>query len=222
VPRAFDKEAFVASCHDALAETDVVAAVTETVQRVLVECGESIGTSDETLHRSPILTVQRLRWGSGALTDPHEHRLWAVVGVYRGEEQNRFYERGPTGLRPTGERVVARGDVLSLAPDVIHSAASIGSDWLGGLHVYGGDLFAVERSAWDPAGQEHPYEAVASQRRRMVQCIDRVAGAAERRLTPDDRRTAMLALWSASDRAGHHLNDVEASRVIRDALGVTT
>jgi hypothetical protein len=147
--------------------------------------------------------------------------MWAVVGVYGGEESNRFYERGADGLRSRGSRVVAEGDVLALPPDAIHAAGSVGSRWLGGLHVYGGDLFSIERSAWDPAGVERPYEEVASQRRRMVQCIAEVASATGRPLTVDERRDAMLALWAASDRAKRHLDEHEAARVIREALDLS-
>jgi hypothetical protein len=63
VQRTFAADAFVASCLEALAEPDPVAVVSELVEREVRDCGETIGTTIETLYSSPELTVQRLCWG---------------------------------------------------------------------------------------------------------------------------------------------------------------
>ena len=220
MPRRFDADAFVAACDGALDEADAPAAIAALVEKAIVDCGESIGDTIETLHASPRLTVQRLCWGPGALTDPHDHRMWAVVGVYGGREENRFYERHDGGLRRTSGRILDVGEVLCLPPEAIHDASSAGDRWLGGLHVYGGDLFGSERSAWDPGCIERPYESVASQRRQMLLCLGVVAEEAGRTLTVSERRTAMLALWAAADGAGRHLDEDEAKAAIRSALAL--
>lgn len=43
-----------------------------------------------TLFSSAALTVQHLAWPPGTGSPPHDHRMWAVVAVYRGEEHNAF------------------------------------------------------------------------------------------------------------------------------------
>ena len=42
----------------------------------------------DTLFASPEITVQRIVWRGGARSNVHEHRMWAVVGVYAGAEVN--------------------------------------------------------------------------------------------------------------------------------------
>ena len=36
---------------------------------------------------------------------PHEHRMWAVIGLYGGREDNTFYRRSPQGLVVAGPGV---------------------------------------------------------------------------------------------------------------------
>jgi predicted metal-dependent enzyme (double-stranded beta helix superfamily) len=81
---------------------------------------------------------------------PHEHRMWAVIGMYGGQEDNAFFRRSPGGLEPSGGREVPAGDVLVLGDDVIHAVANSRRELAVAVHVYGGDFFSGERSEWDP------------------------------------------------------------------------
>ena len=80
---------------------------------------------------------------------PHEHRMWAAIGMYGGQEDNAFFRRAPKGLESAGGRELPAGDVLVLGDDVIHSVTNSRREFAVALHVYGGDFFAVERSEWD-------------------------------------------------------------------------
>jgi predicted metal-dependent enzyme (double-stranded beta helix superfamily) len=102
-----------------------------------------------TVHHAPDLTILHVAWTPGMALNPHEHRLWAVIGMYGGQEDNSFFRRVPGGLEPSGGRALPAGDVLVLGDDVIHSVANSRRDFAVALHVYGGDFFAVERSEWD-------------------------------------------------------------------------
>lgn len=103
------------------------------------------------LYRADDLTVLHVAWTPGMALNPHDHRMWAVIGLYGGREDNAFYRRseGPRGLEPSGGRVVPAGDVLVLGDDVIHSVANPHREFAVALHVYGGDFFAGQRSEWD-------------------------------------------------------------------------
>jgi predicted metal-dependent enzyme (double-stranded beta helix superfamily) len=103
----------------------------------------------ETLHNAPDLTILRVAWTPGIALNPHEHRMWAVIGMYGGQEDNAFYRRAPGGLEPAGGRELPAGDVLVLGDDVIHSVANSRRDFAVALHVYGGDFFSATRSEWD-------------------------------------------------------------------------
>ena len=46
-----------------------------------------------TLHNSGDLTILRVAWTPGMALNPHEHRMWAVIGMYGGQEDNVFYRR---------------------------------------------------------------------------------------------------------------------------------
>jgi predicted metal-dependent enzyme (double-stranded beta helix superfamily) len=81
---------------------------------------------------------------------PHEHRMWAAIGIYGGAEENRLYKRGTERIQPAGERVLDAGDVLGLGRDAIHAVHNPRQVFTGAIHVYGGDFVNEPRSQWDP------------------------------------------------------------------------
>jgi predicted metal-dependent enzyme (double-stranded beta helix superfamily) len=85
---------------------------------------------------------------------PHDHRMWAVIGVYSGREDNIFWRRVPgdakgvieaAGAKSLGERCAE-----PLGRDVIHSVTNPLGRLTAAIHVYGGDFYAAKRSDWDP------------------------------------------------------------------------
>ncbi len=54
------------------------------------------------LHVSPELTVLKVVWAPGMTLKPHDHRMWASIGIYSGGEDNTFYRRTGTGLTESG------------------------------------------------------------------------------------------------------------------------
>ncbi len=102
-----------------------------------------------TLYNVSDLTVLRVAWTPGMALNPHEHRMWAVIGMYGGQEDNAFYRRAAGGVELAGGRELPAGEVLLLGDDVIHSVSNSRRDFAVALHVYGGDFFSVDRSEWD-------------------------------------------------------------------------
>jgi predicted metal-dependent enzyme (double-stranded beta helix superfamily) len=85
---------------------------------------------------------------------PHDHRMWAVIGVYTGREDNIFWRRLPAD---DGKRIEAAGatalcvkDAVPLGRDIIHCVTNPIPRLSGAIHVYGGDFFGAKRSEWDP------------------------------------------------------------------------
>jgi predicted metal-dependent enzyme (double-stranded beta helix superfamily) len=116
----------------------------------------------QVLHDEPGLTVLHVVVGSGFVSPPHDHRTWAVIGVYRGQEDNSFYKLvGNTrAIEPAGGRSVGEGEILTLGADAIHRIANPRIDPLIALHVYGRNVLTIDRSAWDPITmRERPYVA---------------------------------------------------------------
>jgi len=55
---------------------------------------------------------------------PHDHRMWAVIGVYTGREDNIFWRRLPAGegagIEAAGARALSVKDAVPLGRDIIH------------------------------------------------------------------------------------------------------
>lgn len=102
------------------------------------------------LSRAADLTVLHLAWTPGMRLMPHDHAMFAVVGMYGGREDNEFFRRAPGGLESAGGRELPAGEVLVMGNDAIHSVANTRQEYAVALHVYGGDFFDAERSEWDP------------------------------------------------------------------------
>jgi predicted metal-dependent enzyme (double-stranded beta helix superfamily) len=117
--------------------------------------------STQLLHSEPGLAVLHTVVNPGFVSPPHEHRTWAVIGVYEGQEDNTFYRLMADSRRieQTGSRNLKPGEVLTLDPDAIHRIANPLGSKLIALHVYGKNILEIERSAWDLAtGEERPFK----------------------------------------------------------------
>jgi predicted metal-dependent enzyme (double-stranded beta helix superfamily) len=87
--------------------------------------------------------------------DPHDHTVWGLVGILRGAEHCRFFERNADGtLRPAGEERLEQGQLSTLGPASgdIHEVANAYCDRVSiAIHVYGANIGAVARHIFDPA-----------------------------------------------------------------------
>jgi predicted metal-dependent enzyme (double-stranded beta helix superfamily) len=146
----------IARCQAAVAEHTPALAVRDVLDELVADpraLEQAVGPTDHggitTLHNGADLTVLHVAWTPGIVLNPHEHRMWAVIGMYGGQEDNAFYRRAGGGLEPSGGRELPAGDVLVMGDDVIHSVANTRREFAVALHVYGGDFFTAGRSEWD-------------------------------------------------------------------------
>jgi predicted metal-dependent enzyme (double-stranded beta helix superfamily) len=157
----FDLNRFIADCETAVRENDSHVAVKEVVARavadptaVLQAVGEPSGGGIQALHHSSSLTVLNVVWPPKMTIMPHNHTMWAVIGVYTGREDNIFWRRleGGDGRRieAAGAKALSEKDAAPLGRDIIHSVTNPIPRLTGAIHVYGGDFFGAERSEWDP------------------------------------------------------------------------
>ena len=169
---ALEVEEIVARCQTALSEDtptlavrDVLATLVSARSKLEQALGPVSRGGITTLHNAADLTVLHVAWTPGMNLYPHEHRMWAVIGMYGGQEDNAFFRRVPGGLEPAGGRELPAGEVLVLGEDAIHSVANSRKDFAAALHVYGGNFFSVERSEWDPETyEERPRDFERTQR----------------------------------------------------------
>jgi predicted metal-dependent enzyme (double-stranded beta helix superfamily) len=223
----FDAETFVSDCQAAVVEVDPVTAVRDVVAAAIAD-GSSIdaalGTefkrAPDILFSSVDLTVQRIRWPPGFVSSPHDHRMWAVIGVYAGEELNRLYDRSPNGLTECGRHAVAQRDVFVLDQNAIHLVENPDRGWTAGLHVYGGDILSVERSAWGPDGREVTFAEDSSVRIAMLQAMRDLAADREKHIDDEAGFLAFTALRAACERERRYPTPPQARRIIADAWQV--
>lgn len=185
---AFDLDRFIADCAAALREHSPQKAVREVMARALSDGGlrEALGeprrAQIQNLHHAPDLTILNVVWAPEMTIMPHDHRMWAIIGIYAGREDNIFWRRvmdeAGGRIEAAGARALGEGDCWPLGPDIIHSVTNPIPRFTGALHVYGGDFFARERSEWDPETLlEKPYSS-AKTVRMFEDANRRVTGAA--------------------------------------------
>ena len=155
--RSFERERFVQDCITAHGESDPVGAVREVLARavsdhrsVLAGLGEPSAAGLDVLLSSPTLTIFAATWTPQMNLLPHDHRMWALIGIYTGREDNIFWRDGEDGIEAYGANCLFEGDVATLGENAIHSVTNPLRRFTGGIHIYGGDFFETERSQWDP------------------------------------------------------------------------
>ena len=173
----FDLDRFVADCRAALAEDDRHKPVREVVARAVSDpaaalrmVGEPKRGEVQKLYHSAELTILNVVWAPYMTIYPHNHRMWAVIGVYTGREDNVFWRRiadDPRGrVEAAGAKALCVKDAEPLGPNIIHSVTNPIPRLTGAIHVYGGDFFNVERSEWDPESLlEQPYDTTRIKQR---------------------------------------------------------
>jgi predicted metal-dependent enzyme (double-stranded beta helix superfamily) len=156
----FDLDRFIADCRDAVAADPSHKAVREVVARavsdpatVLAGLGEPARAGVDKLYNGPDLTILNVVWGPKMTIMPHNHLIWAVIGVYTGREDNIFWRRVPGAggrIEAAGAKSLGERDAEPLGREIIHSVTNPVARLTGAINVYGGDFLAVSRSEWDP------------------------------------------------------------------------
>ena len=150
-------ERFIDDCRQAHAADRSHKAVREVVARavsdpaaVLTMLGEPKRGEVQKLYHSSELTILNVVWAPYMTIYPHNHRMWAVIGVYTGREDNIFWRRKAGKVEAAAAQSLCVRDAVPLGAEIIHSVTNPIARLTGAIHVYGGDFFARERSEWDP------------------------------------------------------------------------
>jgi predicted metal-dependent enzyme (double-stranded beta helix superfamily) len=164
----FDVDEFLERCRQGGSETEPRRAIREVLSEALErpnDVGESLRPAKgglELLYQSADLTVLHVVWAPGMRIYPHNHRMWAAIGIYAGQEDNVFYRRsGPEhrNVSESGGKELRVGDTLLLGDDAIHAVTNPSRRLTGAIHVYGGDFVTEPRSQWGPGVlEERPYD----------------------------------------------------------------
>lgn len=152
----FDVDEFVSECVKALREAQPRLAVKEIIERAVSQPDQiaralPVAQAEIVpLYTSAELSVLKVVWAPGMAFRPHNHLMWAAIGLYGGQEDNTFYRRSGTGIIASGGRELRTGDVALLGDDTIHAVANPRQAFTGAIHIYGGDITRRPgRSEWD-------------------------------------------------------------------------
>jgi predicted metal-dependent enzyme (double-stranded beta helix superfamily) len=170
----FDLDEFVADCRAALAADKSQKHVREVVARavsdptsVLEALGEPRRAGLHALHQSDDLTILNVVWAPMMTIVPHNHHMWAVIGIYTGREDNIFWRRVAGRVEAAGAKALCVRDAELLGRDIVHSVTNAIPRLTGAIHVYGGNFFCpAGRSEWDPETLlEQPWDPERAVRR---------------------------------------------------------
>lgn len=158
----FDLQKFVEDCRDLLTDAKPTEGIKELIREAISDPDgvKNAFENAEALERQgPItfafrdfeLSIADVTTPSGLRSPAHNHKMWAVIGVYEGQEHNRFFQYEGDRLIEEGERLLKHGDIAVLHPEAIHAIYNPLPTSSSAIHVYGGDLVnRPDRSMWNP------------------------------------------------------------------------
>jgi predicted metal-dependent enzyme (double-stranded beta helix superfamily) len=166
-----DLDRFVDDVRRANQEREAQRAVGEVLKRtvsepahLLAELGEPRAAGLHTLYQADDLTILNVIWAPLMLLLPHNHNMWASIGIYTGREDNIIWERRGSAVDAVGAASLSEKEVFPLPDVAIHSVSNPIRRFTGAIHVYGGNFFVTAgRSEWDPETlSERPFDLEAA------------------------------------------------------------
>ncbi|MEQ8354628.1 MAG: hypothetical protein RH942_03750 [Kiloniellaceae bacterium] len=156
----FDLDRFIEDCRAAARDDATHKAAREVVARaldhpaaVIEALGEPCKSGVQKLYADDEVTIANVVWAPWMTVMPHNHEMWAVIGVYSGREDNVFWrriaDREDGRVEAAGAKALCVKDVAPLGRDIIHSVTNPISRFTGAIHVYGGNFYSQPRSQWD-------------------------------------------------------------------------
>jgi len=152
----FNQDHFIQACINAQQEgqqalREVLERTVSNPRGVISALGEPKHAGITPLYRSRNLTIINFTWAPYMSLLPHNHHMFALIGLYSGREDNIFWRKKADRIEAAGAKSLGAGDVTTLGHDIIHSVLNPLEKMTASLHIYGGDFFAPKtpRSQWD-------------------------------------------------------------------------
>jgi predicted metal-dependent enzyme (double-stranded beta helix superfamily) len=170
VRNTFDVDRFADDVKRARSAADSQMAVQDVLGRAVSDPGAIIAAIGEptqpglhTIHHANDLTIINVVWAPFMVLLPHNHEMWASIGIYTGREDNIIWRRTGPVIEATGAQALSEREVFGLPDDAIHSVTNPIRRLTGAIHIYGGDFFATPRSEWDAETlRERPFDIEAA------------------------------------------------------------
>jgi predicted metal-dependent enzyme (double-stranded beta helix superfamily) len=101
------------------------------------------------LFEDDTVSVWICRFDPYTAVPPHEHKMNAFIGVFKGREKNHFFKNDANGLKYLSTQIIDAGQMTSIGTDGLHAVVAEGEEDCYSLHVYTGPLSKVKRSLFD-------------------------------------------------------------------------
>lgn len=98
----------------------------------------------------------------GSMTPVHDHLAWGLVGLYKGNQDEEFYEPGDGELRLVRQRPLQPGDYYALLPprDDVHRVRTTSNVTSVSIHLLANDTGCVLRHTFDEqTGEAQPFRS---------------------------------------------------------------
>lgn len=95
-------------------------------------------------------------WGRGQATPIHDHTVWGLVGILRGEERcDEFALRDGVVHDLDDSHIMIKGQVEAVSPSIgdWHRVSNVFNDVSISIHVYGGNIGKIQRHRVAENGQ---------------------------------------------------------------------
>jgi len=151
----FSHESFVEAARAAAAGPKATQAVRSLLKQVLADpkavasAVPSQAEDEILLFEDETVSIWNCRFQPDVVMPPHEHKMDAHIGVFRGAEKNILFRREDGVLRHVATKTVHPGEVFSIGPDGVHAVTGDGGKPSQALHVYLGPLTRVRRGLFD-------------------------------------------------------------------------
>jgi predicted metal-dependent enzyme (double-stranded beta helix superfamily) len=116
------------------------------------------------LHCDPLerFSVVSFVWGPGQQTPVHDHTVWGLIGMLRGQEASQPYAPDASGtmVPQAAATVLMPGQVEAVSPtlgDVHLVRNALPGQVSISIHVYGGNIGAVQRWVYAADGTRKPF-----------------------------------------------------------------
>jgi predicted metal-dependent enzyme (double-stranded beta helix superfamily) len=159
----FDVDELIKDCREAVTGGDSLLAVRDVLaealsDRAAVAAALPVTKAELTpLYSGTDVTIMKIVWAPSMTIAPHDHHMWACIGIYGGEEVNRLFRRADGTIVESGGFEIDEGEIGLLGDDAIHSVTNpLAHQFTAAIHIYGGDFLNVKRSNWvgDPLVEE--------------------------------------------------------------------
>jgi len=101
------------------------------------------------LFEDDTISVWVCRFDPYTVVPPHEHKMKAFIGVFKGREKNHFFKKDANGFKYKSTQIIDTGQMTSIGTDGLHAVVAEGEEDCYSVHVYTGPLSKIKRSLFD-------------------------------------------------------------------------